>query len=47
MDTLTKSSHFILIRLNYALDRLAGLNIEKIVSLHGIPSSIVCDRDLR
>lgn len=44
---LTKSSHFILIRLNYPLERLEKLYIERIVSLHGISSSNVFDMDLR
>ena len=47
MDRLTKSAHFILMRLDYPLGRLEKLYIEKIVSLHGILSSIVFDRDLR
>ncbi|XP_050914675.1 uncharacterized protein LOC127129562 [Lathyrus oleraceus] len=44
---LTKSAHFIPLRFNYSLQKLAKLYIEKIVSLHGIPSSIISDRDLR
>lgn len=51
MDRLTKLAHFILIRLNYQscilLKKLEELYIEKIISLHGIPSNIVSDRDLR
>lgn len=45
MDRLTKSDHFIPIRLNYPFERLAELYIEKIVTFHGIPSSIVSYRD--
>ena len=41
VDRLTKSAHFIPIRMDYPLERLVELYIEKIVSLHGIPSSIV------
>lgn len=33
--------------LDYPLERLVKLYIKRIVSLHGIPSSIVSDRDLR
>ncbi|XP_050920296.1 uncharacterized protein LOC127137932 [Lathyrus oleraceus] len=44
---VTKSAHFIPIRMDYPMERLAKLYIEKIVSLHGIPSSIVSDRDVR
>ena len=47
MDRLTKSAHFILIRMDYKMERFAKLYIDKVVSLHGIPSSIVSDRDPR
>lgn len=47
MDRLTKSAHFILIRLNYLLKRLVELYIKNIFSLHGISSSIISDRDMR
>lgn len=47
VDRLTKSTNFILIKINYTLQKLVELYIEKIVSLHGILSSIVSDRDLR
>jgi hypothetical protein len=47
VDRLTKSAHFIPIRMNYSLDQLAQLYIEEIVRLHGIPVSIVSDRDPR
>lgn len=47
VDRLTKSAHFILIRLNYLLERMTELYIEKIVNLQGIPSNIVSDGDLR
>lgn len=47
VDRLTNLAHFIVIRLNHILEKLSELYIEKIVSLHGIPSCIVSDRDLR
>ena len=47
VDKLTKSSHFILIRMDYSMDRLAELYVEEIVRLHGVPLSIVSDRDPR
>lgn len=47
IDRLTKSDHFIPIKINYLLQKLAELYIEKVVSLHGNSSSIVSDRDLR
>ncbi|XP_020970154.1 uncharacterized protein LOC110268378 [Arachis ipaensis] len=47
VDRLTKSAHFLPIRVNYSLEELARLYIKEIVRLHGVPSSIVSDRDPR
>src|SRR3954470_17013178 len=47
MDKLTKSAHFIPMRMDYPMEKLTQLYIEKIVSLHGITLSIVTDRDSR
>ncbi|GJX93195.1 putative reverse transcriptase domain-containing protein [Tanacetum coccineum] len=47
MDRLTKSVHFLPIRENDPLDKLARLYLNKIVARHGIPVSIICDRDGR
>ena len=47
MDRLTKSAYFIPMRMDYPMERLAKFYIERIVSFHGIPSSIVSDRDTR
>ncbi|WMV50830.1 hypothetical protein MTR67_044215 [Solanum verrucosum] len=47
VEKLTKSAHFLAIRMDYSLDRLAELYINKIVRLHGIPVSIVSDRNPR
>ena len=47
VDRLTKSAHFIPMRMDYPLEKLAKLYIERIVSLHGILSSIVSDGDPR
>ncbi|KAE8707211.1 hypothetical protein F3Y22_tig00110386pilonHSYRG00027 [Hibiscus syriacus] len=47
VDRLTKSSHFIPVRVNYTLDKLARLYISEIVRLHGVPLSIISDRDPR
>ncbi|KAL0426522.1 UNVERIFIED_CONTAM: Transposon Ty3-I Gag-Pol polyprotein [Sesamum latifolium] len=44
---LTKSAHFLPIRQNDSLDKLAELYVSEIVRLHGIPTSIVSDRDPR
>ena len=45
VDRLTKSAHFLLVRLDYSMDRLAKLYVSDIVRLHEIPLSIVSDRD--
>jgi hypothetical protein len=47
VDRLTKCAHFIPMRMDYSMERLAKLYIERIVCLHGILSSIVSDRDPR
>ena len=41
---LTKLAHFLLVRTDYSLDKLAELYIKEIVRLHGIPISIILDR---
>ncbi|KAL0449667.1 UNVERIFIED_CONTAM: Transposon Ty3-I Gag-Pol polyprotein [Sesamum latifolium] len=46
-DRLTKSAHFLPIRQNDSLDKLVELYVSEIVRLHGIPTSIVFDRDPR
>ncbi|KAB2097050.1 hypothetical protein ES319_A01G144700v1 [Gossypium barbadense] len=47
VDRLTKSVHFIPGRTNYSLQKLAKLYIFEIVRLHGLPVSIISDRDHR
>lgn len=47
VDRLHKLAHFVLIKINYPLPKLAEFYIEIVVSLHGISSSIVLNRDLR
>ena len=47
VDRLTKSAHFLPVRTNYSLDKLAELYIREIVRLHGIPISIISNRDPR
>ena len=47
VDQLTKSAHFLPVRIDYSLDKLAELYINEIVRLHGIPISINLDRDPR
>ena len=45
IDRLTKSAHFIPVIIDYSMDQLAELCVEEIVRLHGVPLSIVSDRD--
>ena len=47
IDRLTKSAHFIPGKATYTVDKWAKLYMEQIVRLHGIPVSIVSDRDAR
>ena len=47
VDRLTKSAHFISIRKDYKLTRLARLYVENTVRLYGVPSSIVSNKDPR
>nr|GEY50507.1 reverse transcriptase domain-containing protein [Tanacetum cinerariifolium] len=46
-DRLTKSAHFLPIRENDPLDKLARLYLNRIVARHEIPVSIICDCDER
>ena len=41
VDRLTKSAHFIPVRIDYSMDRLAELYVDEIVRLHGVLLSIV------
>ena len=45
VDRLTKSTHFIPVRIDYSMDQLAELYVDEIVRLHGVPLSIVSDKD--
>ncbi|GJU18440.1 putative reverse transcriptase domain-containing protein [Tanacetum coccineum] len=47
VDRLIKSAHFLPIRENDSLDKLARLYLNKIVARHRIPVSFICDRDGR
>ena len=47
MDQLTKSAHFLAVRMTFTLDELCRLYIREIVRLYGVPVSIVSDRDPR
>ncbi|XP_017431977.2 uncharacterized protein LOC108339348 [Vigna angularis] len=47
VDRLTKSAHFLAVNLKMSMTNLAKLYIREIVRLHGVPSSIISDRDTR
>nr|GEV29973.1 putative reverse transcriptase domain-containing protein [Tanacetum cinerariifolium] len=47
VDQLTKSAHFLPMRENDPMDKLARLYLKKVVTRHGIPVSNICDRDSR
>ena len=47
VDQLTKSAHFLALRMTFTLERFYRLYIREIVRLHGVPVSIVSDRDPR
>ncbi|KAJ9561629.1 hypothetical protein OSB04_006789 [Centaurea solstitialis] len=46
-DRLTKSTLFLPIREDFSIDRLAQLYVNKIVMRHGLPVSIISDKDSR
>ncbi|GJZ85933.1 putative reverse transcriptase domain-containing protein [Tanacetum coccineum] len=45
VDRLTKSAHFLTIREDYSMEKLARLYIDEIVARHSVPTSIISDRD--
>ncbi|KAA3480277.1 DNA/RNA polymerases superfamily protein [Gossypium australe] len=47
VDRLMKLAHFIPVRVDYSLDKLENLYVSEIVRLHGVPLSIISDRDPR
>ena len=47
MDRLTKSALFIPINISFPVSQLAEIYIREVVKLHGVPSSIVSDKDPR
>ena len=46
-DQLTKLVHFLAVQMTFTFERFCRLYIREIVWLHGVPVSIVSDRDLR
>ncbi|GJV74857.1 putative reverse transcriptase domain-containing protein [Tanacetum coccineum] len=47
VDRLTKSAHFLPMREDYKMDRLARLYLNEVVARHGVLISIISDRDSR
>nr|GFC94422.1 putative reverse transcriptase domain-containing protein [Tanacetum cinerariifolium] len=47
VDRLTKSAHFLPICEDYKTEKLARIYINEIISKHGVPVSIISDRDDR
>ena len=47
VDRLTKSSLFLPMKMGDSVEKLAQLYIKEVVRLHGVPVSIVSDRDPR
>ena len=47
VDRLTKSAHFLPGKFTYTVDNWAQLYVKEIVRLHGVPVTIVSDRDPR
>ncbi|GJY83187.1 putative reverse transcriptase domain-containing protein [Tanacetum coccineum] len=47
VDRLTKLAHFLAIRKDYSTEKLARLYTDEIVTRHGVPVSIISDRDAR
>ena len=47
VDRLTKSTPFLAIRTTFNTEQLAELYIQEIVRLHGVPLSMVSDRDTK
>ena len=47
IDRLTKSAHFIAIKMTWGVQKLAELFTHEVIRLHGTPRTIVSDRDGR
>ena len=47
LDQLTKSAHFLAVRMTFTLDEFCKLYIREIVRLHGVTVSIVSNHDPR
>jgi hypothetical protein len=45
VDRLSKSAHFIPMHTNYNIQKYAGIYIARMLCLHGVPKTIIFDRD--
>ena len=45
VDRLTMSAHFLAVQMTFTLEEFCRLYIREIFRLHGVPVSIVSDRD--
>ena len=45
VDRLTKSAHFLPVKTQYNVEKLAEIYLKEIIRLYGIPQSIISDRD--
>ncbi|GJU93546.1 putative reverse transcriptase domain-containing protein [Tanacetum coccineum] len=45
VDKVNKSAHFLVIHKDYKIEKLERLYIDEIVEMHGVPLSIIYDRD--
>jgi len=47
VDRLTKAAHFLSLKITFTTEQLADFYIKEVVRLHGIPLTIVSDRDTK
>ena len=47
VDRLTKSVHFIMIQESISMNKLADIYFREVVTRHGVPVSVVSDRDVQ
>ena len=47
VDRLAKSAHFLTIKETDKIEKLTRTYVREIVRLHGVPISIICDKDSR
>ena len=47
VDRLTKSAHFLVVRMTFTPEEFCRLYVREIVRLHGVPMFIVSDQDPR